>query len=220
MRVDIWSDVVCPWCYIGKRRFDAALAQFEHADDVEVVWRSFELRPNAPHSDTVTTTYVERLAQKYGTSLAQAQLMVDRMIANGAEEGLELRFDRIHPGNTFDAHRLLHLALERGVQDDFKERLDRGTFTDGLSVSNHEALTAVAVEAGLDPDEVGEVLASDQYADAVRGDEARAEELFITGVPCFVAGGRSRVPGAQPADELLLFLRRAWSAHQSETARR
>ena len=211
VQVDIWSDVVCPWCYVGKRRFEAALARFPHRDQVEVVWRSFELDASAPPSDDVQGTYAERLAAKYRCSLAEAQQMIDHMTATAAAEGLDFRFDLARPGNTFAAHRLLHLARERGVQDALKERLDRATFTEGSPASDPAALADLAVEVGLDRAEVEQVLASDRYAEAVRADEAQAAAFGITGVPFFVVAGRYGVSGAQPADLLLQVLERAWS---------
>jgi predicted DsbA family dithiol-disulfide isomerase len=217
VQIDIWSDVVCPWCYVGKRRFEAALARFPHRDEVRVVWRSFELDPAAPSSDAVRGSYAERLAAKYGRSLAQAKGMLDDMTAVAAAEGLDFRFDLARGGNTFDAHRLLHLALERGVQDAVKERLDRATFGEGLPVSDHAALTRLAVEVGLDGAEVAEVLAGDRYADAVRADEERAREHGITGVPFFVLDGRYGVSGAQPAELLAEALEQAWSTRSPLT---
>ncbi|HWH27425.1 MAG TPA: DsbA family oxidoreductase [Mycobacteriales bacterium] len=209
MKVEIWSDVVCPWCYIGKRRFEAALERFAHRDEVELVWRSFELDPHAPPSPEHAGDYAERLARKYGGGLPHAQQMIDTMTATAAAEGLDFRFDLARPGNTFDAHRLLHLALERGVQDAVKERLDRATFTEGLRVSEHESLVAVVAEAGLDAQEARAVLASDRYTDAVRADEAQAAAYGISGVPFFVVDGRYGVSGAQPAELLQQVLETA-----------
>jgi len=211
MKVEIWSDVVCPWCYVGKRRFEAAMARFAHRDEVDLVWRSFELDPAAAPSDETAGTYVDRLATKYGRSRAVAQGMLDSMTATAAEEGLDFRFDLARPGNTFDAHRLLHLACEHGVQDALKERLDRGTFSEGSPASDHTALRALAVEVGLPAAEVDEVLASDRYADAVRTDEAQARAYGISGVPFFVVDGRYGISGAQPADLVLQALEQAWA---------
>ncbi len=211
MKVEIWSDVVCPWCYIGKRRFEGALARFAHRKEVDLVWRSFELDPGAPSSDATAGTYVDRLAAKYGRSLSEAQGMLDSMTATAAQEGLDFRFDLARPGNTFDAHRLLHLAREHGVQDALKERLDRGTFTEGSPASDHAALRALAVEVGLPGTEVDEVLSSDRYADGVRADEAQARAYGITGVPFFVVDGRYGISGAQPADLVLQALEQAWA---------
>ncbi len=211
LRVDIWSDVVCPWCYVGKRRFEAALQRFAHRDDVEVVWRSFELDSAAPPSPDQPGSYAQRLAVKYRCSLEQAQGMIDSMTATAAQEGLDFRFDLARPGNTFDAHRLLHLARQSGRQDELKERLDRATFTEGSPASDRRALAALAVEVGLDGAEVAEVLSSDRYAEAVRADEAQAAAYGISGVPFYVVDGRYGVSGAQPADLLLQVLEQAWS---------
>jgi len=211
MKVEIWSDVVCPWCYIGKRRFEAALAGFAHRDEVELTWRSFELDPAAPASDPEPGSYTARLAAKYGRSTAEAQAMMDQMTSTAAEEGLDFRFDLARPGNTFDAHRLLHLALEHGAQDALKERLDRATFGEGLACSEHGALRALAVEVGLPAGEVDAVLASDRYTDAVRADEAQARAYGISGVPFFVVDGRYGISGAQPAGVVLQALEQAWA---------
>src|SRR3954451_11407416 len=183
MRIDIWSDVVCPWCYVGKRRLEAALASFPARDTVEVHWHAFELDPGAPA--TREGSYVERLAQKYGRSLEQAAEMTASMTATAAAEGLDFRFDRSKPGNTFDAHRLLHLAGERGVQDAVKERLFRATFTEGEPIADTDTLVRLVAEAGLDADEARAVLAEDRYAADVRNDEAQAQRLGISGVPFF-----------------------------------
>jgi predicted DsbA family dithiol-disulfide isomerase len=210
MTVEIWSDVVCPWCYIGKRRFEAALAQFAHRDEVELTWRSFELNPASPRSDDMQGTYAERLAAKYHMSVAQAQERLDHMTSVAAGEGLDFHFELARGGNTFDAHRLLHLALERGLQDALKERLDRATFGEGLSVSDHGELTRLAVEVGLDEAEVTEALPSNAFADAVRADEAQALEYGVSGVPFFVIDGKFGVSGAQSPEHLLKALEHAW----------
>ena len=209
MRIDIWSDVVCPWCYIGKRRLEAALAAFPGRDRVEVHWHAFELDPGAPTSRE--GSYEQRLAEKYGRSLEQAAEMTAGMTATAATEGLDFRFDRARPGNTFDAHRLLHLAGLRGVQDAVKERLLRATFTEGEAIADSETLVRLVSEAGLDADEARAVLASDAYAAEVRADEQQAAALGITGVPFFVFDGKYGVSGAQPADVLRQVLDRAWS---------
>ncbi|NQU36096.1 MAG: DsbA family oxidoreductase [Actinobacteria bacterium] len=210
MRVQIWSDIVCPWCYIGKRHFEAALAQFPHADEVELVWRSFELDPGAKPSGAIAGDYANRLASKYGTSTAEAQQMLDQMTERAADEGLDFRFELSKPGNTFDAHRLLHLALENGRQDDLKEAFDDATFTKGLSVSDHSELLKVAVGIGLDEAEVTGVLTTDRYAEAVRQDEAQAQTYGITGVPFFVIDDKYGISGAQPAETILRALTKAW----------
>lgn len=210
MRVDIWSDVVCPWCYIGKRRFEAALDRFPERDEVQVVWRSFQLDPSAPPSPEHPGDYAGHLASKYGITRAQALQMIDNVTAVAASEGLSFRFDLARRGNIFDAHRLLHFALEKGVQDDLKERLDHETFTAGLAVSDRGSLASVAAAVGLDHAEAADVLASDRYAEVVRADEAQARAYGITGVPFFVVDGKYGVSGAQPPGVFAGVLQRAW----------
>jgi predicted DsbA family dithiol-disulfide isomerase len=209
MNVEIWSDIACPWCYIGKRRFEAALERFEHADQVEVHWRSFELDPAAPA--VRPGGVVEHLAAKYGQTPAAAQAMVTNMEQVAAGEGLEFHLEDTAGGNTFDAHRLLHLARERGRQDELKEELLRGYFTHGLPVADRTALVEAAVRAGLDRAEAEAVLGGEDHAEAVRDDEAQAYALGISAVPFFVLDRKYGVAGAQPADVLLDALRRAWS---------
>ena len=211
LKVEVWSDVVCPWCYIGKRRFEAALARFDHRDEVELVWRSFELEVSAPPSSAQQGTYAERLASKYGCSITQAQLMIDNITVTAAQEGLNFRFDLARPGNTFDVHRLLHLALEHGQQNELKERLDAATFTEGSPASDHSALCALATQVGLPEADVDAVLASDRFSDAVRAEEAQARAYGISGVPFFVIDGRYGISGTQPADAVLQALDKAWS---------
>lgn len=210
LRIDVWSDIACPWCYVGKRRLEAALAGFPARDAVDVVWRAFELDPQAPRVRDPSVSYAERLAKKYGASVAQAEAMIRRVTDVAAADGLDLRFDKARPGNTFDAHRVLHLAAKRGMQDSVKERLLRAYMTEGEAIGEPEVLARLAGQAGLDEAEVQEMLASDLYAREVRADEARARELDITGVPFFVIGGRYAVSGAQPAELLLRAIQRAW----------
>lgn len=215
LRIDIWSDIACPWCYVGKRHLEQALARFTHREDVDIVWRAFELDPSAPRVRDTSQSYAERLARKYGTDAGRAQMMIDRMVNTAAQDGIEMRFDHIRPGNTFDAHRLLHLAHERGVQDAMKERLMRAYLTEGKAIGEPEVLRELAREVGLEDAEVGELFDGDRYATEVRQDEAIARELGITGVPFFVMAGRLGVSGAQPADVLLGALDRAWSELRS-----
>jgi predicted DsbA family dithiol-disulfide isomerase len=233
LRIDIWSDIACPWCYVGKRRLEQALAGFAHASEVEIVWRAFELDPSAPRVRDPAQSYADRLGRKYGTSTAQAQAMIDRMVATAAGDGIAMRFDHIRPGNTFDAHRLLHLAyerrsrevqddqrervaLERGKQDALKERLLRAYLTEGQAIGEPDVLRPLACEVGLDEREVDDVLGGDRYASEVRQDEAIARELGVTGVPFFVLAGRLGVSGAQPAEVLRGALDRAWSELRPE----
>jgi predicted DsbA family dithiol-disulfide isomerase len=215
VRVDIWSDVACPWCYIGKRRFEAALARFEHRNEVDVRWRSFELDPSAPA--VREGAYADRLAAKYGVSVAEADATIDTMIEAGAQHGIVLRFDKARPGNTFDAHRLLHFAAERGVQHDLKERMLHATFTRGAQIADLDVLTALAADAGLDVAQARAVLDGDAFAADVRADERRAADLGITSVPYFVVADTFGVAGAQPPDLLLQVLEEGWSAKSRET---
>jgi predicted DsbA family dithiol-disulfide isomerase len=208
LTVDIWSDVVCPWCYIGKRRFEAALARFEHRDQVEVTWHSFELDPEAPAVPEGTTA--EHLAVKYGMSTEEAAARQDEVARLAAEDGLEYDLANARRGNTFDAHRLIHLGLQHGIQDAVKERLMRAYFTEREPVGDTETLQRIAVDAGLPADEVAEVLAGDRFAQEVRVDEDTATRLGIRGVPYFVLGRRYGLSGAQPADVVLQALQQAW----------
>ena len=209
MNVEIWSDVVCPWCYIGKRRFERAVASFGHPGEVTVTYRSFELDADAPAQRR--GTHAGHLASKYGMTIAQAEQANQQMTERAAADGLEFRFDLIHGGNTFDAHRLLHLAKDHGLQPEMKERLLRATFTEGLPIADQPTLLRVATEAGLRAAQVQAVLDSDAYADAVRADEQQAVRYGITGVPFFVADGKYAVSGAREPEVLLQLLRRAYS---------
>jgi predicted DsbA family dithiol-disulfide isomerase len=210
MKVEIWSDIVCPWCYIGKRRFEAALARFEHQDEVEVTWRSFELDPNA--SPRSAGTLDELLARKYGQTKEQAAAGHARLTALAAEDGLEYHFDRAQHGNTFDAHRLTHLAASHDLQDVMEERLMRAYFTEGLPISDPDTLVRLAAEVGMDGEEARTVLAGDAYAAETRADEERAAAFGIRGVPFVVVDEAYGVSGAQPAEVFLDALEKGWAA--------
>jgi predicted DsbA family dithiol-disulfide isomerase len=207
--VEIWSDVVCPWCYVGKRQFEEALGRFGHADQVTVSWRSFELDPTSPRE--VGMSMDRLLERKYGMSAEQAQAANAQMTSLAASVGLEYHLEQSKPGNTFDAHRLIHLAATHGKGGELKERLLASYFTEGRSVGDPATLAEVAVEVGLDPAEVAETLAGDAFAAEVRADEARAVALGATGVPFFVIDEAYGVAGAQGADVLLGALEKAWS---------
>jgi predicted DsbA family dithiol-disulfide isomerase len=216
MDVEIWSDINCPWCYIGKRRFEAALSEFEHADQVNVTWRSFELDPSAPAE--IPGNGAARIAEKYGVTVERAQEMEQHVTEVAAGDGLEYNLEDARLGSTFDGHRLVHLADEHGLQDAMKERLMRARFTDSQLVSDHETLVALAVEVGLDADEVRAMLDSDDFADAVRDDERTAQEFGITGVPMFVVDRAFGASGAQPPEQLLALLRHGWESRQATAA--
>ena len=207
MRIDIWSDVVCPWCYLGKRRFERALAEFDDRDGVEVIHRSFQLDPTRPKGQTQNRR--EMLMGKYQLTPAQVEAMDTRMEQAAAADGLEYHLGDGVTGNTFDAHRLLHLAAQRGRQDATLERFYRGYFTEGRSLFDDESLTALAVESGLDAAEVRGVLAGDAYAAAVTADTREAHALGATGVPFFVFDHRFGVSGAQGIEVFAQVLARA-----------
>jgi len=208
MNIEVWSDIVCPWCYIGKRRLEAALERFERRDAVTVIWRSYQLDPNAPKVSTQGTR--EMLASKYGVSLEQADGMQARVTGIAAEEGLEYRLEKTLHFNTFDAHRLIHFAKSKGLQEEMKERLMKAHFTEGRSPADTGTLVSLAGEIGLDEAESRAVVEGPDYAGDVRADEALAREYEIRGVPFFVFGGKYGVSGAQAADTLLEVMQKAW----------
>ena len=217
MRIEIWSDVVCPWCYIGKRRLERALGAFaeQHpgrADDVEIVWRSFQLDPSAP--TVPTETVAEALGRKYGGGPEAGRQMIDRVEAVAAEEGLLFRLHRSLRVGTLDAHRLLHLALETGgpvLQGRLEEALFSAYFVETENVADHATLLRLAVAVGLGEGRVREVLGSDEYADAVEADIREAAALGATGVPFYVVDRRYGVSGAQPSEVFSQVLERAWA---------
>ena len=211
MKIEIWSDVVCPWCYLGKRRFEQALAAFDHRDEVDVVYRSFELDPSAPAG--LTTPTVDVLADKYGMSAGQAVDAQRQMEQRAAADGLTFRMDGLRSGSTRDAHRLLQLAKTREVQPELTERLHQAYFTQQTSVFEPASLKSLAVDVGLDATEVDHVLAGDDYSADVDQDEALAARLGATGVPFFVIDRRYGISGAQPVDVLLGALNEAYDAH-------
>lgn len=218
LRVDVWSDIACPWCWIGKRRLDAALARFSSRGTCEVIWRSFELAPSASTRSGLRArpprepgaSYAHWLADRYECGVPEAEARLARITQIAAAEGLELRFDHVRPTSTFDAHRVLQLALDRGVQIATIERLLCAYFKDGELVSDHDTLLRVAASVGLNPEEVRTTLAGDIYDDEVREDEAEAAELGIRGVPFFVFGGRHTISGAQPVEVLLDAMSQAY----------
>lgn len=205
LSVEIFSDVVCPWCAVGIRRFQRAVAR--SSTEVDVRYRSFELDPRAPA--VREGDYAGLLARKYGMPSEQAQQWIDRMTADGAAEGIAFRFDLVRPGNTFDAHRVLHLAADRGLQQAVKERLLLGYHCEGATISDRATLTRLAAEAGMDDGEVARVLEGDDYGEAVRADESEAVALGISGVPFTVLGGVLGLPGAQPVETILAAMARA-----------
>ncbi|GAB3252346.1 DsbA family oxidoreductase [Nocardioides dilutus] len=209
MRIDIWSDVVCPWCYIGKRHLEEALAGFAHRDEVEIVYRSFELDPTAPQVPVETT--VESLAKKFGTDVEGARALMARADGAAAAAGLTFRHADTPHARTVDAHRLLHLAKAAGLQAELKEGLLSAYFGGGESMGDHAVLRRVAVETGLDPVRVDQVLSSDEYAEAVAADIAQARAYGAGGVPFYVVDRKYGLAGAQPTEVFAQVLERAWA---------
>ena len=196
MRVDIWSDLVCPWCYIGKRRFEKALAGYPRRDDVEVVHRSFQLDPSMPQGQLFRHRDV--LMKKYGMTEPQVAAAQSRLVDLAAADGLEYHLSRSFTGNTLDAHRLVHLGREQGIQDAVIERLFRAHFTELRSLFDNESLTTLASEAGLSG--AKELLESDRFAPDVVADHREAHALGANGVPFFVIDTRFSISGAQSVD--------------------
>jgi predicted DsbA family dithiol-disulfide isomerase len=214
--VEIWSDIACPWCYIGKRRFEAALERFEHRDQVRVTWRSFELDPDAPPERQ--GDLAARLAEKYGMSVEQARASQQNLTDMAAGEGLTYHFDQARSGSTFDAHRIVALAREHGLQDEMKERLLSAYFTEGELVSDPDTLIRLASEVGVPAEAVRETLASERFAEEVRDDELTARRLGISAVPTFVVDRALGASGAHPAEQLLALLQQGWEQQPQASA--
>ncbi|MBW4084071.1 DsbA family oxidoreductase [Paenibacillus sp. S150] len=209
MRIDIWSDYACPFCYIGKRRLEHALSQFEGRDKVEVVFRSFQLDPNAPVQ--ATRDIYDMLAAKFGMTREKAIATNAQLAEQARGAGLEFNFDTVKPTNTFDSHRLSHYAAAKGKAAEMSERLLRAYFTDGLSLGDRRQLASLAAEAGLDEAEAAAMLETDAYAEEVNGDIAQGERLNITGVPFFVFNNKYAVSGAQPGPVFSEVLDTVWA---------
>jgi predicted DsbA family dithiol-disulfide isomerase len=220
VQVDLWSDFACPWCALGVYRLDQARQRFAHGGELTVVHHSFELDPHAPARRPETMD--ELLSAKYGMTPAQVRAGHERLTALGHEVGLEFRFDRIQPGNTFDAHRLALAARGSAVEEALVKHLFAAYFTEGELLSDPEVLLRAAAAAGMDADLAAAVVAGDGREAEVRQDEAVAHEMGITGVPYFVFNGKWAVPGAQDVDTLVLALERAWARrddrHEAGTA--
>lgn len=217
--VEIWSDVACPWCFIGARRFATALADFEHQDDVVVTWRSYQLSPDAEHSSAHPgLTEVDMLVRMKGMRADDVEAMLAQVTEIAAGEGLEYDFDRVVPANTFDAHRLTHLAHRSGGPDvaaSVVERLMSAHFEHGLAVDDTDVLVTIARDAGLEPGGVRAALAAGEAAEAVAADIGEARALGVTGVPFFVLDRRFAVSGAQPVQTFALALARAWDERRA-----
>lgn len=214
MKIDIWSDVRCPFCYIGKHKFEAALEQFPHKDKIEVVWRSFELDPDLKTDpDRIT---LDHLAESKGISRAQAERMTQHAVKAAKEAGLELNFAKAVVANSFNAHRLMQFAKIRDLGSEAEEQLFKAHFTEGINIDDKTALLQTGISIGLDEKEVGEVLFSDAYAGNVRQDEADAQTLGIRGVPFFLFNDKYAVSGAQATGTFLEALTQSWNEFEKE----
>jgi predicted DsbA family dithiol-disulfide isomerase len=212
MRVDIWSDVICPWCYVGKARFEKALSTFAHRDEVEVVYHSFELDPSSPRG--VSESNLSMLSKKFGKSRAEALAMDDHVGSLARAEGLG--FDSGRPvGNTFDIHRVLQLGRDRGIQQELLSAINEAYFAQARDVFDQAVLTEVAAGAGLDAAEVGKVFDSGDYTDDVRQDELQARQIGINGVPFFVFDMALGASGAQPTELFTRALDQAWEGSKA-----
>ncbi|GAA5054788.1 putative DsbA family dithiol-disulfide isomerase [Thermocatellispora tengchongensis] len=208
LTVDIWSDLVCPWCHIGKRRFDTALAAFEHRDSVRVRWRSFELDPHGSAEPGLTLP--ERHLRDVGGTPEQARQRLQRVTDLAAESGLTYRLDLARPVNSFDAHRVMHYADQAGHGEPVREALMRAYTAEGAILSDAETLIRIAVENGLDEAGTRTMLKTGAFTDEVRADETLARQLGVTGVPTFVFANRYAVSGAQPVELFARLLTESW----------
>lgn len=214
MKVEIWSDVVCPWCYIGKRRFETALAAFEGRDDVEVEWRSFQLNPDQPKG--AVDDHDAYLARKMGATPEQIEQMNARVVRLAAAEGLDYHFETYRVINTIDAHRLLHFAKAHGKGTEAHERLLRAQLVEGQHLEDYGTLAKLAAEIGLDETEAAEAMATGAFADTVTLDFEEAYALGVNAVPFFVLDRKYGIPGAQPAEVFLSALRQVANESAAE----
>ncbi|HHT7237869.1 MULTISPECIES: DsbA family protein [Bacillus] len=213
MKVEVWSDIACPFCYIGKRRIEAGLEQFVHKDQVQIVYKSFQLNENAK-KDTEYDAY-DALSTRSGMSREAAKEIHERLAKQAEVDGLDLRFDTLQLTNTLDAHRLLHFAAQHGKNNEVAELLFKVYFTECKHVGRHETLIAIAAEVGLDPKAAEEMLTSEQFTDEVRADHLEGIRLGVSGVPFYVIDRKYVVSGAQPANVFLEALEKTWAESQS-----
>ena len=208
MKVEIWSDVMCPFCYIGKRRFEEALAQFPNADKVEITWKSFQLNPEQVTDPSISIH--QYLADIKGWQLDYAKQLNQQVSDMAQSVGLHYDFDRAVVANSFDAHRLVQLAKKHNLGDAAEEALFKAYFTEGKNIADNNTLIALGTSIGLDADELKQVLNTDAYADAVKHDIEEAQQLGIRGVPFFVMNDKYAVSGAQPTEVFLQTLEKAF----------
>jgi len=215
MKIEVWSDIMCPFCYIGKKHLETALKQFHDADTINVEWKSYQLDPYIPRHPSDKNTY-QYLAENKGMSYEDAKRMTADVAQAGAQTGVTLDFERAVVANSFDAHRLIHLAQTKGLADPVKEGLFLAHFTDGKDINNREVLLAVGTAAGLTEAEVAAVLDSDKYGDEVKRDIREAREIGVRGVPFFVFNRKYAISGAQPPDTFLQTLEKSFAEWRAE----
>lgn len=208
LNVQIWSDIMCPYCYIGKRKIEEALSQFENKDSVTIEWKSFQLDPT--FVATPNENIVQHLADKYQKDTEWAQSMLANMTENAKQSGLDFHFEKSILANSLNAHRLLHLAKKYNLSGILKELLFKAYLTDGKDVNNWNTLEEIGTHAGLPVNEIIELITSDDYTKEVRNDQKQAQELGVTGVPFFVFDNKYAVSGAQPTDIFLKTLKKTW----------
>ena len=209
MKVEIWSDIMCPFCYIGKRKFEAGLKQFGHKDRIEIEWKSFQLDPEM--NTEIGQSIEEYLAEKKGWSIEKTKGLHKSMTETARQSGLDYQFNRAIPANSFQAHRLSHLGSKYRLQDDIEERLFAAYFTEGKNIGDTETLVGIGVHAGLNEEEIRTMLASEQFAGNVHRDIEEANQLGISGVPFFVFDRKYAVSGAQSSEVFLSALEKSWS---------
>lgn len=208
LKIQIWSDVMCPFCYIGKRKIEEAITQFENKDSIEIEWKSFELDPS--FVATPNESIADHLAEKYGRDADWAQSMLENMTENAKNSGLDFHFEKAILANSLNAHRLMHLAKKHNLSNELKELLFKAYLTDGKDVNNWNTLEEIGTEAGLPIDEIIELITTNDYTKEVREDQHEAQKLGVTGVPFFVFDNRYAVSGAQPTDVFLKTLEKTW----------
>lgn len=216
MKVEIWSDVMCPFCYIGKRRFESALQQVPFKNEIEIEWKSFQLNPDLKNEPGKNINLNEYLAGRKGITVQQAKEMNDYVTNMAAAEGLRYDFDKAVVANSFDAHRFSHLAAKHGKGDAAEESLFKAYFTEGKDISDRDTLVGLGKEIGLDGEEVKQALDNNTYAEAVHSDIAEAEALGVRGVPFFVLDRKYGVSGAQATEIFVQALQRAFTEWKKE----
>lgn len=214
MKIEIWSDVVCPFCYIGKRKFESALAQFENKNKVEVTWKSFQLDPNTKFKEG--STIYQNLAESKGWSEEQSKNITQQVVDMGKQEGLEFNFEKAIPANTFNAHRLIHFAASHKLQEQAQEALLKAYFIEGKNVEDTQTLISIGLSIGLSQDDLRKLFAGEAYTNDVENDIYEARQVGVKGVPFFVIDRKYAISGAQPVDVFLKTLERAWAETPTE----